>query len=146
MELDSWAARFNSTIHRADKHKILPRGIPDLIVTKPELYGTSDFKVRSAMELVFCTNPLQLSQVLVSPELFDDMEQKWAPPSDPVFELVPSQFGQEAAAHYDTFRSPPVNSDSFWTVYSQLLHAFRNVPLDPQFLELMKGADDARFL
>ncbi|KAJ7265657.1 hypothetical protein C8J57DRAFT_1620708 [Mycena rebaudengoi] len=135
MELDSWAARFNSTIRRADKHKILPRGIPDLIVTKPELYGTSDFKVRSAMELV-----------LVSPELFDDMEQKWAPPSDPVFELVPSQFGQEAAAHYDTFGSPPVNSDSFWTVYSQLLHAFCNVPLDPQFLELMKGADDARFL
>ena len=44
-ELDSWRRRFNSTPRRADKNKVLPCGIPDIITDKPARYGTVDFKV-----------------------------------------------------------------------------------------------------
>lgn len=48
-ELDSWVIRFNSTPRRHDKNKILPHGIPDLITSKPHLYGTKDYKVRASL-------------------------------------------------------------------------------------------------
>jgi len=44
-ELDAWMRCLNSSPRRADKHKLLPRGIPDLIHAKPHLYGSKDFKV-----------------------------------------------------------------------------------------------------
>ena len=43
-ELDAWMRRYNSSPRRADKHKILPHGIPDIIHMKPHLYGSKDFK------------------------------------------------------------------------------------------------------
>ena len=44
-ELDAWMRRFNSSPRRADKHKILPQGIPDLIDAKPHLFNSKNFKV-----------------------------------------------------------------------------------------------------
>ncbi|KAH9948917.1 hypothetical protein B0H21DRAFT_707499 [Amylocystis lapponica] len=61
-ELDAYVERWNSTSRRADKHKVTPHGIPDLITAKPERFGTRDFKV------------------LVPTELLDEMELAWAPP------------------------------------------------------------------
>ncbi|KAJ7835610.1 hypothetical protein B0H13DRAFT_1913517 [Mycena leptocephala] len=45
-ELDAWVRRYNSTPRRRDKNKILPQGIPDLIVAKPHLYGTQELQGR----------------------------------------------------------------------------------------------------
>ncbi|KAF8215519.1 hypothetical protein K438DRAFT_2104665 [Mycena galopus ATCC 62051] len=102
-ELDAWVCRYNSTPRRRDKNKILPHGIPDLIVAKPHLYGTEDYKV------------------LVPPELFDEMEQAWAPPDDPVFELTPPIFTRRIEDIYESLGRPEVNSRSFWDVYCALL-------------------------
>jgi len=51
-ELDSWAHRFNTSPRRADKNKILPQGIPDIIFTKPQTYGHEDFKVNCLHKLL----------------------------------------------------------------------------------------------
>jgi hypothetical protein len=40
----------NQTAPRKDKSKVLPHGIPELIRTKPERYGSLDFKVRRCFE------------------------------------------------------------------------------------------------
>ncbi|KAJ7022416.1 hypothetical protein C8F04DRAFT_1138129 [Mycena alexandri] len=105
-ELDAWVVLRNSTPRRSDKHKILPQGIPDLIASKPEQYGTKDYKV------------------LVSPEMFDEMEETWAPRDDPVFKLTPDNFDRQALALYDALGSPPVGLDTIWIVYADLLNAF----------------------
>jgi hypothetical protein len=78
-------------------------------------------------------------QVLVSHELFDEMEQKWAPPDDPVFELVPPLFNTQANAIYVLIGKPPVTSKSFWDVYSKLLQAFRTLPPDSAVTEFLSG-------
>ena len=44
-ELDEWVTLRNRTAPQADKNKILPHGILELIQEKPHLYGTHDFKV-----------------------------------------------------------------------------------------------------
>ena len=44
-EIDKWMKRFNESPRHADKHKLLPAGIPDLIASKPHLYHASDYKV-----------------------------------------------------------------------------------------------------
>jgi len=44
-ELDAWSHRWNSSSRRADKHKILPRGIPDLIHAKPDNYNSKSYMV-----------------------------------------------------------------------------------------------------
>jgi hypothetical protein len=45
-EIDDWMDHRNRSKPRADKNKILPHGIPDIIRAKPERYGSFDFKVR----------------------------------------------------------------------------------------------------
>ncbi|KAJ7303717.1 hypothetical protein DFH08DRAFT_918758 [Mycena albidolilacea] len=67
-ELDAWVRRYNSTPRRRDKNKILPQGIPDLIVAKPHLISP------------------------VGTPWFDEMQDQWAPQNDPVFELTPPVF------------------------------------------------------
>ncbi|VDC06453.1 unnamed protein product [Peniophora sp. CBMAI 1063] len=61
-ELDRWVDQKNSTARRANKYKVLPHGIPDLIFDSPEDYGATDFKIP------------------VSPELFGEMRAKFCPP------------------------------------------------------------------
>lgn len=72
------------------------------------------------------------SQVVVPPELFDEMEQKWAPPNDPVFELTPPAFQEQADTLYEGLGRPAVTSETFWIVYTQLLFAFRNQAQTPE--------------
>ncbi|KAJ7726305.1 hypothetical protein DFH07DRAFT_758178 [Mycena maculata] len=126
LELDNYVERFNATPRRADKHKILPQGIPDLIASKPEQYSTTDYKV------------------IVSPDEFDEMEATWAPPHDPVFKLTPDTFHSQAIALYTALGSPIVTLDSFWIVYADLLNAFETLPLyeDDDFQQDIQRADD----
>jgi hypothetical protein len=42
---DAWIALRNRTAPRADRKKLLPHGIPELIRQKPENYSVLDFKV-----------------------------------------------------------------------------------------------------
>jgi hypothetical protein len=63
-------------------------------------------------------------QVVVPPELFDEVEQEYAPADHPVFELVPPAFNERAEALYDFIGRPVVQSDTFWDVYRHLLQQF----------------------
>ncbi|KAJ7150864.1 hypothetical protein C8R43DRAFT_951294 [Mycena crocata] len=125
-ELDAWVKGHNSSPRRSDKHKILPHGIPDLIVSKPERFGTKDYKV------------------LVTPALFDEMETTWAPADDPVFELTPHSFNMQASAIFLHMGSPEVDRDNFWMIYTDLLDGFKTMALytDPAFHNLLANADD----
>ncbi|KAJ7455486.1 hypothetical protein FB451DRAFT_1342284 [Mycena latifolia] len=122
-EIDAWVKRFNSTTRRADKHKILPHGIPDLIASKPESFATKDYKV------------------VITSELFDEMEETWAKPSDPVFDLTPPSFDKQATSLYAQLGNPEVNIDTFWIAYSQLLNAFETAA-DVTLDDVMANADD----
>lgn len=44
-EVDAWVFQRNSCPPRRDKNKILPQGVPAIIRSQPELYGSSDYKV-----------------------------------------------------------------------------------------------------
>ncbi|KAL0960439.1 hypothetical protein HGRIS_005482 [Hohenbuehelia grisea] len=112
-ELDSFLARYNSTPRRADRRKILPSAIPDLVCAKPHLYGTRDFKV------------------IVPSEVFDRAEERWAPPDDPVFHLVPPSFQSRVQDVYSSLGNPRVSSVTFWTIYNEVLHMLRQLPEDP---------------
>ena len=58
--------------------------------------------------------------------LFDAMEQKYAPPEHPVFELVPPAFEIRVQHYYSALKLEAVGSKTFWNVYSALLHAFKS--------------------
>jgi len=47
-EIDDWVKFKNTTAPRAIKNKILPRGIPALIRSRPSHFNAVDFKVRLA--------------------------------------------------------------------------------------------------
>ncbi|KAJ7844350.1 hypothetical protein B0H14DRAFT_2358699, partial [Mycena olivaceomarginata] len=95
VELDAWVKTFNSSAKRADKHKILPQSLPDTITSKPNQFGTTNYKV------------------IIPPELFDEMEATWATPSDPVFKLVLDTFDHQVSAFYIKLGSLEVLLDSF---------------------------------
>ncbi|KAF8874732.1 hypothetical protein CPB85DRAFT_1444248 [Mucidula mucida] len=94
-ELDKWRTSFNSRRRRHSKHKVLPQEIPDLVHWKPGRYGYKDFTVP------------------VSTALFDEMEEKWCPRSDPVFELVPQLFATQITDYYQRLGSLPVSIHTF---------------------------------
>ena len=58
--------------------------------------------------------------------LFDAMEQKYAPPEHPVFELVPPAFEIRAQHYYSAQKLEAVGSKTFWNIYSAFLHAFKS--------------------
>ncbi|KAJ7139358.1 hypothetical protein C8R44DRAFT_605301, partial [Mycena epipterygia] len=124
-ELDSWVLRFNSTPRRHDKNKILPHGIPDLIASKPHLYGTKDYKV------------------IVPPELFNEMEQQWAPSEDPVFQLAPPVFTTKILELYESLGSPAVSSNNFWEVYTALLNGIVLIDHDDELTANIQDMDAA---
>ncbi|KAJ7844680.1 hypothetical protein B0H13DRAFT_2411186, partial [Mycena leptocephala] len=133
-ELDAWVRRYNSTPRRRDKNKILPQGIPDLIVAKPHLYGTQDYK---AGDLCFY---LKLFKVIVPPPLFDEMQEQWAPLNNPVFELTPPVFTSKICEIYESLGRPEVTSSSFWDVYCNILERIVQVDED------LTTGHDAAFL
>jgi hypothetical protein len=55
------------------------------------------------------------------------MEQLFAPPDHPVFQLVPPAFEEVAQAAYMQMGQPPVSDKTFWGVYMQLLNSLRNL-------------------
>ncbi|KAF7424812.1 hypothetical protein PC9H_010123 [Pleurotus ostreatus] len=109
-ELDSWIVMRNFNAPRADKNKVLPHGVPEMVYSKPESFGALDFKIP------------------VSPDLVDRAEQDHAPPGHEVHELVPPIFAARAHELYTKLGNPPVTSASFWDVYKTMLWEFCNTP------------------
>ncbi|KAJ7037131.1 hypothetical protein C8F04DRAFT_1180848 [Mycena alexandri] len=140
-ELDEYVRIFNATSRRKDKHKILPQGIPDLIASKPQQYGATDYKVRFLGYPRFIVDAKQ-TQVVITPELFDELDATWAPSDDPVFQLVPPSFQAEASVLYEHLGSPEVTLGSFWHVYVDLLNALRHFPTADSLHRDMDAADD----
>ncbi|KAG0703267.1 hypothetical protein DFH29DRAFT_982018 [Suillus ampliporus] len=108
-ELDDFIHGFNHTKRRVDKNKILPQVIPELIRSHPEDYDSLNFM------------------------------RDWAPPDDPVFQLVPPLFHEHACCLYAAMNSPVVLSHNFWLVYLDLLAAF--VPTNPVMVEGAEGEE-----
>jgi hypothetical protein len=132
-EIDDWVRFKNETSPRKDKNKILPHGIPALIRAKPQHYGGLDFKV-----VLLSSDPHaglnKDLQIPVPSELLDKVEAQFAPPDDPVFQLVPPLFDQRAREHYLKIGQPIVSSDTLWTIFRQLLQQFQ---ADEEDVELM---------
>ena len=70
------------------------------------------------------------------------MEARWAPRNNPVFQLVPPTFAQQAATLYSDMGEPAVSSLTFWAVYQGLLAAFHALLDDPRLLEAFLTADE----
>jgi hypothetical protein len=64
-----------------------------------------------------------LSQIIVPDMLVEAAERQWAPPTDPVFLLVPTRCEEHIASVYVQLGSPEVGFHSFWDVYNQLRNA-----------------------
>ncbi|KAH9856452.1 hypothetical protein C2E23DRAFT_811473 [Lenzites betulinus] len=105
-ELDAWAAQFNMTPRRANRRKVLPQGIPMLISQSPAEYGVLDFKIP------------------IPDTLVNEVEAEWAPPTHPVFELVPGAFGDKASELFTDMGSPALSQENFWVAYLSLLEHF----------------------
>lgn len=120
-ELDSWRNKFNSTKRRNSRHKILPQEIPDLVHHKPGHYGHKNFMVR-LLHTYFLLRVDIYIQIHVEDDILDDVEAKWCPSDNPVFLLVPPEFELVAEGVYAEVGRPDVTSQSFWLVYSQMLH------------------------
>jgi hypothetical protein len=64
--------------------------------------------------------------------LIDEVEQLFAPPDHPVFQLVPPIFEQRIVHLYREIGSPVVTSDSFWVIYRHLLARFQAMNEDAE--------------
>ncbi|KLO11955.1 hypothetical protein SCHPADRAFT_941604 [Schizopora paradoxa] len=103
-QLDRYVHCFNHTPRRADKAKILPEGIPDLIFNEPLRYSGRDLKV-------------------VIPELsiLDQFEKTWLPAGHPVLDLVPPEFKAPADRVFiDQLRRPIIKKKNFWTIFRKM--------------------------
>lgn len=52
--------------------------------------------------------------------MLDTAEKKWAPPDDPVFQLVPPSFEPYVNQCFEELGKPKVDIESFWDVYHEL--------------------------
>jgi len=104
-ELDSYVHLHNTTARRANHRKTLPHGVPDTMFEYPQTVGALDFKIT------------------VPDDVLEDAEAEYAPPSDPVFEIVPPAFQVHISSAYTTIGSPTITFDSFWNIYRQLRDA-----------------------
>ena len=83
------------------------------------------------------------------------MEQLYAPPDDPVFELVPATFSHYTQIIYDNMGSPAVTGENVWDIYHGLVHGLEELQAAMDYAdylecidqwevneELMEGADE----
>jgi hypothetical protein len=74
-------------------------------------------------------------QILISTDMFDEMQQEWAPLDDPVFQLTPTSFHNQANDHYKSLGRPAISRGTFWDVYKLLLARFRQGHVDVTSIE-----------
>ncbi|KAF8494702.1 hypothetical protein F5888DRAFT_1616836 [Russula emetica] len=108
---DSYVYDHNTTRRRANRRKVLPNEVPDVMFKNPEIVNALDFKI------------------IVPDTLLEVAERQWAPPTDPVFDLVPPSCDKHISSIYAQLGHPQINFHSFWDVYNQLRDA-----VDAEFL------------
>ncbi|KAJ7599462.1 hypothetical protein C8J56DRAFT_849581 [Mycena floridula] len=111
-EVNRWVFQRNSSQCCADRHKVFPNHIPDLIHAKPECYNVLSFKVN------------------VNHEILDAAEQKWVYSGNPVFQLTPPSFHTHIQAFYEEIGSPIITNDTLWNIYHQLRAKLQNEQVD----------------
>lgn len=102
----------------------------------PETVGALDFKV-STIGYLTVLIIVHTIQITVPDELLSEAEAEYAPPSDPVFELVPPAFQAHISSAYGAIGSPTITFNSFWDVYLRLRDAVDRTPIS-----LQAAADD----
>ncbi|KAH9009812.1 hypothetical protein EDB84DRAFT_1545636 [Lactarius hengduanensis] len=108
-EVDAWVHQRNWTKRRADRKKVLPNGIPMLILQKPHRWNAADYKIS------------------ISPQSFAQMESKYAPSDDPVFKLVPDAFAVHANTIWTAMDSPQPDFHNAWAIYVQIRATLKSV-------------------
>ncbi|KAI9451583.1 hypothetical protein BJY52DRAFT_1205891 [Lactarius psammicola] len=88
-----------------DAWKVLPNGIPMIILQKPHKWKAADYKIS------------------VPPETLNEIEKKYAPPDDPVFELVPHVFAVHANTVWTAMGSPQPQFHNAWEIYLHIRDA-----------------------
>ncbi|KAH8991701.1 hypothetical protein EDB92DRAFT_1935041 [Lactarius akahatsu] len=106
-----------------DTWKVLPNGIPMIILQKPHKWKATDYKVS------------------ISPEVFDKMEKKYAPPDDPVFKLVPHAFAVHANAVWMAMGSPQPQFNNAWEIYLHIRDALQVVVIGFELFTLLVVSD-----
>ncbi|KAF9256906.1 hypothetical protein L218DRAFT_880729, partial [Marasmius fiardii PR-910] len=105
-ELDAFTARYNSSQMQHQKDKVLPQGdSPDDMEEYPEEYGFVNFKI-----------PIDPDA-----DYLRTVEELWAPPAHPVFELVPQDFDVLIHGLYNQIGKPEVTQSNVWNIYMKLL-------------------------
>jgi len=121
-EVDAWVYQRNWTKPRADRKKVLPNGIPMIIMQKPHKWKAADYKIT------------------IPSEAFDEMEKKYAPPEDPVFDLVPLPFAVRAHAIWAEMGSPEPQFCNAWEIYLHIRDALRSTACDGAFRQSLSIA------
>ncbi|KAF9538452.1 hypothetical protein CPC08DRAFT_651431 [Agrocybe pediades] len=119
--LDTYADQINYSKKRSDKNKVLPHGIPMDIYYSPKNFGCLDFKI-----------PITEDEI-------NKVRDKFAPPTDPVFQLVPPQFGEYAAVIYEGMGSPALTRANIWDVYSEMVEHFERLDDYTDLVQLVQA-------
>ena len=74
------------------------------------------------VNIVICRSCIltPISQITVPDALIEEAKHHWAPPTDPIFDLVPPDSEQHISSSYAQIGSPTVGFHSFWEVYNAL--------------------------
>ncbi|KAH8999865.1 hypothetical protein EDB86DRAFT_3075541 [Lactarius hatsudake] len=94
---------------------------PMIILQKPHKWKAADYKVS------------------ISPEVFDKMEKKYAPPDDPVFKLVPHAFAVHANAVWMAMGSPQPQFNNAWEIYLHIRDALRGIAQDRMLQQVLSS-------
>ncbi|KIY66612.1 hypothetical protein CYLTODRAFT_411728 [Cylindrobasidium torrendii FP15055 ss-10] len=113
MELDSYAARVNSTVKRRQKHKVLPQGkSPNDIEEFPQYHNCKNFKVLVDRDA----------------EYLQAAEELYAPTDHATFEMVPPDFHETISKVYQNLGSPEVTRNNIWNIYEDILARLEQIP------------------
>ena len=82
------------------------------------------------------------NEIPVTPDFIVDLENMYAPPDHPVFELVPPAFESQAKILYASMGDPTITRDNFWATYQRLLQSFRDQPVLNQDLQAVLASHD----
>ncbi|KAH8984640.1 hypothetical protein EDB86DRAFT_2833457 [Lactarius hatsudake] len=91
---------------------VLPNGVPMIILQKPHKWKAADYKIS------------------IPSEVLDKIEKKYAPPDDPIFELIPHTFVIHANVVWTAMGSPQLEFDNAWEIYLNICDALRGIAQD----------------
>lgn len=69
------------------------------------------------------------------------MERLYAPPDDPVFELVPATFAHYTQMMYDNMGSPAVTGENVWDIYRELVQRLEELQNAMEYADYLDCID-----